>query len=313
MLIEGAGDRIRDALDAWTDEDHAKVAIMAPVAVEQLGKATLWRTNPVLLVQLRDSSEATLFRLATAPDLAAAGVKTISLSQTLTRLVRLLGELPIPEKHQHRIADVRNGAVHVGAGQEARFVLLDSLAVIDVLLPRLGIDRASFYGVHTATVDALLDQRRDEIAHEVTRLMARARAWLARQVEVRGRKAFNALAEERESAAFVFLPGDREAVEVECPVCGRRGKLSGAFTASGEVDVDVEPIGGGEYETVAMPYWQLTLSPDSFSCAVCPLELESPQELAAAGLPSEALDVEADQLGPDFRLEEYVQALHSDY
>lgn len=124
-MIAGAKRWIGEALDAWTEDDHAKVGLMAPMAVELLGKATLWRSNPVLLIPLNDRHEGALFLLATRPDLAAKGVRTIGLQVVMDRLVRLLGDLPVAKDRRGRIADVRNGAVHVGATEELRFVLLE--------------------------------------------------------------------------------------------------------------------------------------------------------------------------------------------
>jgi hypothetical protein len=153
-LITGAQRWVCEALDAWSEDDQAKVALMAPMAVELLGKATLWRANPVLLVQLNDRHETSLFLLATRPDLAAKGIKTIGLQSVLGRLIKLLGNLPVAKERRDRLVDVRNGAVHVGSGDESRYVLLDCLAVVGVLLDRLGIERKSFFGSRTDTVAA---------------------------------------------------------------------------------------------------------------------------------------------------------------
>jgi hypothetical protein len=158
-LIAGAQRWISAALDAWSEDDLAKVALMAPLAVELLGKATLWRENPVLLVQLNERHEATLFLLATRPDLAVKGVRTIGLQVVLGRLIRLLGDLPVAKERRDRMVDVRNGAVHVGSADESRYVLLDCLAVVSVLLERLGGDRREFFGSHIHAVDALLSER----------------------------------------------------------------------------------------------------------------------------------------------------------
>lgn len=45
MLIASAKRWVGEALDARTEDDHAKVGLLAPMAVEHLGKATLWRDN----------------------------------------------------------------------------------------------------------------------------------------------------------------------------------------------------------------------------------------------------------------------------
>ena len=145
-LIIGAKRWIREALDAWIEDDQAKVALMAPMAVELLGKATLWRDNPVLLVQLNDRHELSLFLLATRPDLATKGVRTIGLQIVMNRLIKLLGDLPVAKDRREHIVDARNGAVHVGVGEQSRFILLDCLAVVGVLLERLGIERKDSMG-----------------------------------------------------------------------------------------------------------------------------------------------------------------------
>jgi hypothetical protein len=48
---------MQDALSAWTEDDYAKVATLAPLAVEQLGKAVLWNADPALLVPLSQDAE----------------------------------------------------------------------------------------------------------------------------------------------------------------------------------------------------------------------------------------------------------------
>ena len=316
VLITGAERWIREALDAWTEDDQAKVALMAPMVVELLGKATLWRENPVLLVPLNERHEASLFLLATRPDLAIKGVKTIGLQIVMNRLIKLLGDLPVVKDRQERMVDVRNGVVHVGAGQESRYVLLDCLAVVGVLLARLGIERKGFFGSRTGTVDALLDERKTEISRQVAVKMAKARARLTRLEETLGEAAFKKATEELEEQRWTLDADDFVSggggVEVNCPECGSKARLFGDVQVSSEVDYDVEPLGGGSYDTIEVPYWQAMLGPQTFFCMVCNLQLHGTQELAEAGLPSGYFDVSSEELGPDFDLDEHVRGMYWD-
>lgn len=315
-MITGARRWIREALEAWTEDDQAKVALVAPMAVELLGKAALWRENPVLLVPLHDRHEASLFLLATRPDLATKGVKTIGLQIVLNRLIKLLGDLPVVRDHRERMVDVRNGAVHVGAGDESRFVLLDCLAVVGVLLERLGIERKDFFGSHVGTVGALLDERRTEISRQVAAKMAKARARLTRLEAILGEAAFTKATDELEEQRWTLDPDDfatgGAGVEVNCPECGSKARLFGDVDVSAEVDYDVEPLGGGHYDAIAMPYWEVWLTPTTFFCMVCNLQLHGSQELAEAGLPSRRFDVSGDDLGPDFDPGEHARAMYGD-
>lgn len=305
---------MRDALDAWIDDDHAKVALMAPMAVELLGKAALWRENPVLLVQLTDRHEGALFLLATRPDLAAQGVKTIGLQIVLSRLVKLLGDLPIAKDRQTRMVEVRNGAVHVGAGEQSRFVLLDCLAVVGVLLDRLQIQRAEFLAPHLGTVDVLLDERKTEVSRQVAAKMAKARARLTRLEETLGETAFDIATNELEDQRWTLDSDDFVAggasVEVRCPECGCLAQLFGEVDA--DLDYDFESIGIDEdgADVIPVPTWRIALGPRTFFCMVCNLQLHGPHELAEAGLHARYFEITRGDLNPDFDLDAHIQSIH---
>ena len=79
-----------------------------------------------------------------------------------------------------------------------------------------------------------------------------------------------------------------------------------------EVDYDVEPLGGSQYEAIPVGYWQVRLGPEKFFCMVCNLQLHGSQELAEAGLPSQYFDVRSQDLGPDFDVDEHVRAMYWD-
>lgn len=312
-LIAGAQRWIGAALDAWSEDDLAKVALMAPLAVELLGKASLWRENPVLLVQLAERHEASLFLLATRADLRAKGLKTIGLQVVLNRLIKLLGALPVPRERLDRLVDVRNGAVHVGSGDESRHVLLDCLAITGALLDRLGLDRQAFLGSHVRAADALASEYRNEISRTVAVKIAKARSRLTRLEEALGLEAFGKATDELEDQRWSLDPDDfvtgGAGVEAPCPECGSKGTLFGEVDVSMEVDYDVEPLGGRQYEGIAFGYSQAHLHPRCFVCTVCGLTLPGEQELGEAGLRSRSFEVSRQELG-DFDLDEHIQALY---
>ena len=51
-LITRAQHRANNALTAWNDNDYDSACVMAPIAVELLGKAALWSINPALLASV---------------------------------------------------------------------------------------------------------------------------------------------------------------------------------------------------------------------------------------------------------------------
>lgn len=310
-LIESGGKWIREALTAWAEDDHDKVALIAPLGVEFLGKAALWRQNPVLLVIMHQNDEDSLIQLATKPDLAGEGLKTIGLGTLLSRLIKVLGSLPISETHRKRLVNVRNGAVHVGAGDESRYVLLDCLSIMNTLLEVLHIEQDDFYQGHGEAVTSLLDERRSEIAREVARKLTKARMRLSGLKTSLPGPAFEAAVSELEAQRLSLDANDfgqysNEGTDATCPVCESQGRLYGEVSIEAGMDWDVEPFGGGQYMQVENPYWDIALVPEVFYCRVCQLQLDRPEELGEAGLPNESLAVDEDDLGPDFNVTNYI-------
>jgi len=233
----------------------------------------------------------------------------------MNRLVKLLGDLPVTKDRRERLVDVRNGAIHIGSGDESRYVLLDCLAVVGVLLERLDVERKDFFGSHIGTVDTLLDQRKTEASRTVEVKMTRARVRLTRLEETLGKAAFkkatDVLEEQRwslDSNDFVAGGGGSD---VGCPECGSKARLFGELEVHEDVDHDVESLGDGRYETVVRPYSWVSFRPETFFCTVCNLQLHGNQELVEAGLPSQSFDVSSgDDFGLDFDPDEYIRAIY---
>src|SRR3546814_14292201 len=83
------------------------------MAVEHLGKAVLWHKNPVLLVQLDEKDESSLFSLATNPHLGPA-IRTITLRAVLNRTEKVMdGPAPHIQQRQDRQVHVSHRLPHL--------------------------------------------------------------------------------------------------------------------------------------------------------------------------------------------------------
>ncbi|MFI7192521.1 hypothetical protein ACIBQ0_22525 [Nocardia nova] len=301
QLVESAATWIREAMDAWSDENFMKVAVMAPIAVEHLGKAVLWQKNPVLLTPLLENSEASLVNLATAPSLAEPKLRTIGLKPVLSRIEKINGTLPVRGERSTRLVDARNGAVHVAAATTSRHVLIDALTLCNVFLELLEKDPAEFYGDHQSNVKSLVEQGRSEIQHRVAAKIARAKKDLALLENRLGDDIFQELTDRLEAEAphaLEFVEG--WTIDQECPVCGSLGRLGGALEMEPHIEYDYEPD-VPVIETAYTAGWDIQMTPNEFACNVCRLTLSGIQELAGAGLPSSAFEIDdPDALGPDF-------------
>lgn len=312
-LIDSAQRSTHDALEGWNDDNQMRVAL-APMAVEFLGKAVLWSKNPVLVAP--ENNESALLKLANdQPDIRAKGIRTIGLKSVLRRVGEVTGALSVPQSRLDRMADVRNGAVHVGSGEESRLVLLDCLAVIDEFLARLELEQREFYGSYAELVTELLDTQKSEIARRVSLKRVKARQRLNRYEEEHGLPAFErwrqGLEDER-WAKFDFRPYGENAAEIDCPECGSIGLLVGELDGSIEVDWDVERDEEGGWRGIPMPYLQMTMRPYSFECNVCKLNLSDVEELTEVDLPAAQYEVEIESLHPDFDPEDYERRMFID-
>lgn len=319
-LLNAASRRVAEALTAWMDEDFDRAAASAPMALELLAKASLWQSNPALLVPLEARHEAALVALATEPSLDSPTLRTIGLRTALGRLTRLRGDLPVPGPRQERIVDCRNGALHVGALPNtgpnsaetvARQVLVDSLVLCNFLLPELKQRPVDFYGERSGMVEGLLEERRGETEHRAARKLAQARDRLESwKQHVSDDEIWSDSASQLEAAAEDFFFAGHFGHEIagiceECPVCGYQGRLLGRLEVDGDADVEYEDGGPVYYG-----YWVLRLYPRDFRCNVCKLELHGTDELAWSKLPPAAREVSESDLGPDFRAADWAEQLY---
>lgn len=319
-LMASARRWMRLSLTGWADEDHEAVSMLAPIALEHLGKATLWSRNPALLVPLAANAEESLRILTDVPDLSNPKLRTVGLAVVLQRLERCLPSFPLTKDRVNNLVDTRNGAVHAGARARSKEILRDALSLSQVMLSELDADPKTHYGDQFSNVQGLLDEKRSEVEARVSARMARARNHLAILEEKLGQPLFDdTMATLEADARFAIEPdsfssfGDTIAIDQECPECASNGRLIGRLDAAAEVDWDVEKI-GDTYETYPMgEYWDLTYSPQAFECNVCKLALNGYDELSAGRLPSTSFALEPSQLDDDFDIDSFARSIHDEW
>ncbi|MFC8048110.1 hypothetical protein [Nocardia sp. NPDC057353] len=137
-LAASASVWMQEAMNAWSEDEYGKVAVLAPLAVEHLGKAVLWQKNPVLVVPLSPDAEASLAKLATRPTLTDPKLRTVGLKTLLGRIETVTGSLPINQSRRTRMVEIRNGAMHIASSGTSRHVLIDALMLCNAFLEQLG-------------------------------------------------------------------------------------------------------------------------------------------------------------------------------
>jgi hypothetical protein len=314
-LVGSAKRCIAQALSAWADEDESTVAMLAPIAVEHLGKAVLWSRNPALLVPLSNNAEESLRILACQPDLTNAALRTIGLDVVLQRLSKLLDSVPWDNDGRQVLSSTRNGSVHVGVKGSAKRVLRAALASCSVLLVELGLDARNFFGDQEGNVRNILDEQRTEVQGRVDAKIAKARNYLGFLEETLGENQFKETTDglEAERSCLDNLwnwSTDIIGIDHSCPECGCKGRLIGHLDADPQVDWDYEP--GSEEPYVSGSYWLFSLAPEGFGCNVCRLLLDSPDELRAARVPSTRIDIETTAFDEDFDVDEFVRRSERD-
>lgn len=283
------------------------------MAVELLGKAALWRTNPLLVLApelLKDP--ATVVRIASDPDLRGPRMRTIYLAEVLKRIAILLSGLPLDQGKQDRLCDVRNGGAHAGLPGPSRQIMEDCLSVLDFLISHLGLHYEEFYGDLSGTAAGLRASYHDAVDAHV-QLQSVMGAWVVLQKLKRslGDAEFEDLCARRQAATDYDLTPENFGSDLfrtpyECPACSEEGRLFGWVEVDDQIDYDYEKIGPGQYETVPHVVRVPSLIPEVFACNVCKLVLRAAAELAAAGLPDAGFEVSEDALGPDFDLADAV-------
>lgn len=273
-VLGRAADDLLELLDSATS---------AGVAVELIAKAAIARIEPALLAAPPTRSgtavRSVLYLRGHREYVSGSPIDEVSTITARTAIQTVLelhsGSTPPPKAVAH-VLDVRNAAAHLGIVDKTKLVdAVNAMAVyVNQVLVALAEDTVAFWGPQVnELVLALLDKRSDELGRAVKELIARAGAEYNRRyagLESTGRATILA-------AVSAIRPSwGEDAVREPCPACEQEGWLVI------DVDQDVEPVGGGQYE--AGPEYPYIAG---FECPVCGLSLDL-EMLELAGIDPEA-------------------------
>ncbi|MEW2254984.1 hypothetical protein [Streptomyces sp. NPDC047869] len=173
-LLTGAKKFAGLALQAHRDRDDEVFVLHTGVSIERLMKATLAKTNPVLLMQtgaVKDD-RALLHFAGLRPH--TERVRTVSASAALSR-IRSAGWLT-SDPELDELIELRNGVVHLGPTEaESADVLATFGRTTNALLARLGIDPADYWGNQYSVIEISLNDQLEKVERDVKRLIEQAR------------------------------------------------------------------------------------------------------------------------------------------
>lgn len=248
-------------------------------AVELLAKACIAKVEPALLAApaSRDGAPPTssLLHLRGHADRvtgsAVRDVATIMVKPAIQLASDLHRRITVTPKQLSLVLDVRNAAVHLGLVQDDLLVeaVVLMATFVDQALPALDETPDEFWTPQVAKlVRSLLDERSGEVAKVVHELIAQAGQHY--------RTTFGRLDEPSRTVLVSVMEANKpsgglDASQTRCPACDHMGWVIV------DVDVDVEPMGGGEYDSHEYLFTK------GFECPVCGLLLE-PEMFEAAGI-----------------------------
>jgi hypothetical protein len=273
----------QSAVAAYSSEAWDVFYLHLATAVELLAKSLLASANPSFISDPRAGFDSLLHlsgfgSRAKVPENLA--VRTISSSEALDRVGRLIDNYREPNVTLRALLDARNAIVHGGRGgkDEAAFVLGDVAQYLNQLLSSLEVSPSAFWGPSA-----------DLVGEHAGRRIGAIEAAYRRKLQVaRGRyEQITRPMPEGSVAAFVAVVSapsavpPYEEVPVVCPACGNRASLTGTAGADDwGADYDVD---GGEPYVDGVYVSKMTFGASSFRCGACGLQLES-DELDAAEL-----------------------------
>lgn len=289
LLLGRSSSWLAAAMDAWAAEEQDKVTALAPLAVELAVKALLLRINPALLAPLERQHEASLINLSTAVDLVDPKLRTVGLSEAMSRAIAAAGEEPrVAKGRRDRIVACRNGSMHLGGVSPSlgRHVLTDCIAVLAWVLERLQSSPQEFFGDNLDDSLALVRAGQSEIEQTVLARISKHRRFYETFLSGVAEDAVEAIIENLEEGVLTaHLPVDENnpdvvAAHAACPSCKRLGAIYGLVEVDGDAEAEWD-----DGQIVFHGRWIITLTPETFACDVCRLRLWGAQDLEAAGLP----------------------------
>lgn len=270
--------------------DWRFVSLFAATSMEQLLKAFLVATNPLLIANNRDS----LLALAGAKVRDQAALRTITPTEAFNRSRAFLPRLTSLEGRVSQLFAIRNGVVHLVEEEPADFpeVFDAYLKAMQHVLRGIDLNDQDFWDELDPVVRKRLGEREATLEREVE---AKIRiAGLGYETRHRGltREEGRILQEGTFDAIppWTLTPNDSLDVRVSCPAC------DSAAVVSAWVDVDWE-MNDFDWRPITM------LTAHLLRCAACELELED-DEVEMAGIeldPPDGFDPSSISDPPEWR------------
>ncbi|MFI9172533.1 hypothetical protein [Streptomyces lincolnensis] len=254
-------------------EDHGRgeydeFALHGGVAVERLAKAALVKKNPLYLVEMRNGNSDMLLHFGGDLEMDAEKVRTVGANEALKRL-RRMGVLPL-DPQLDLLIELRNGTAHTTVGGDQARALLPTLAeTVTILLRDVGMSFEHFWGRWSSAVHVAIDKHRGEVQRDVEVRIKQARHLFEDR--------FKGLPEEVKERALQRPENVVRAITIKnsnsllalistvrCPACDTQAQVK-------LVPLSEEPVGA-------------ELQPEALACRLCGLQLDSPEEIEAAGI-----------------------------
>ena len=274
-LYASAASFAQSALEAHHRGAHQRVALDAGTALEHLTKACLAKRSPALLAEMKTTPNnwASLVLLCGHPEGRPKQLRTVGLREARER-VKTFFTSSASDADLTLLIDLRDGVVHAALNDEVEERLLVAFVQqADATLIDMERPRASFWGDRLDVVDALLADASDKVAHRVRVKLKNAKVTFDDK--------FDDMANEQRTFITSMTPvfDETEEATAACPACGCKGIARGDMRVDDhyEMDSDGEVTGGA---------W-VVFVPSSFHCQQCGLRLDTPAEVAAAGMPKE--------------------------
>lgn len=265
----------RSALSAWADGDRAVALLHAGVSLEHLCKALLCSLSPALVAQ---GDADSLLHLVGHGKHAKKAPKTVTATEALNRVKRVLDDPRLDQSEIGLLLDLRNGVAHAGllpAG-ELEKVMTAWAGAEHALVDAVGQDWRIFLAEQARLGEAIEQQRDAEIVARVEKLIGEA-GKIGRHID--GLPEYEQLAVlEAAETSVRRWPADESIQDTLCPACGRTAIMSGEVEVDFEPDYDVEdgfPYVSGLAGTAYFLARNLR-------CPYCKLELDGIEELEAA-------------------------------
>jgi hypothetical protein len=294
-LLENAIDFNKKGISYYVEKDLKHCLINIAVSAELLCKTFLSGINPCLIIDRDFDSLLHVCGQSKHAKKSPGNIRTIGANEAFTRCTQLIPKLKDYEKEMVLLFNFRNGVLHLAEYEKefAKKVFSPYLKVIQILLETMNTPLTDFFKEYSKLAETNIQESINEINIEVERLVAKAK--------LNFQKRFDGV-EDSLKKSIIKNIADSYALTnyeklIDCPVCNSDAVITGA-TAGVDWEVDYDSDG-----TVSGAYPIVQLIAVSLKCNVCGLELNTSEEIDAAGVVScwDTADVDpADFYEPDF-------------